>query len=347
MSMIKNILIVKYGALGDVVRTSFFAKPVRMQSTIGGSRVRLHWLTAPQSAPLLRFNPYIDVILTDPNEIKDIKFDEIYSLDDEDDILASVSKLHSFNTIGASLSDEGKKIYCNRSASWFDMGLLSKHGKEYADNLKRLNDRSHSDIFKEIFKVNDVDFNFYNSDQINRNTYEMLESHSKDKFAIGLNAFAGNRWPAKALPDKELPKLAYQLSRLMINGKSIHLFLLGSGLDLQRNKDFVMNNAAHGNITALNTDSNILDLAAVVRSLELLITADSLCLHLAVGQQVPTIAFFAPTSAAEMENLSSFRKIKSLSDDYCSYKPNADNSTITSERIIFEVRQLLGASIDG
>jgi len=94
----------------------------------------------------------------------------------------------------------------------------------------------------------------------------------------------------------------------------------------------------------LNTDGNILELAAALRSLKLLVTTDSLCLHLAIGQQVPTVAFFAPTSAMEIENMSYIRKLESLSDDYCNYMPNSDNATITSERIMFEVSQLLSAT---
>jgi heptosyltransferase-2 len=346
MDMQKNILIVKHGALGDVVRTSFFAKPLRMQTTLSDSNVRLYWLTSLQSAPLLRFNPYIDVVATDPTEIKNVQFDETYSLDDEDDVLANVAKLNVKKIIGARLSSESIKEYCDRSASWFDMGLLSRHGKKYADKLKKLNNRSHSDIFKTIFQIDDVDFSCYNSDCLNDNMYKTIQCFAEGKVPIGLNAFAGKRWPSKALPDKELPELAQNLSSLTINGKPVHLFLIGSGQDLIRNQDFVKSKLAPKNITVLDTDGNILDLVAAVRSLKLLVTTDSLCLHLAVGQQIPTVAFFAPTSAAEIENLSYIRKLKSLSDDYCNYKPNADNFTITSERIMFEVGQLLVAHSD-
>jgi heptosyltransferase-2 len=53
------------------------------------------------------------------------------------------------------------------------------------------------------------------------------------------------------------------------------------------------------------------------------------------------VAFFSATSAAEIENLKSVRKIKSLTEDYCSYRADADNSTITSERILDEAIDLL------
>jgi heptosyltransferase-2 len=337
----KNILIVKYGALGDVVRTSFFAKPLHTQSGANCSNVRVYWLTAPQSVPLLRFHPFIDIISTNPDDLSGIEFDVIYSLDDELDILSQVVQFRAREVIGANLSSVGGRIYCNLSASWFDMGLLSRYGKEHADKLKRLNRRTHSEIFKEIFQVDKVDFSFYNSENLNSNMHALMQSTAQGRIAIGLNAFAGNRWAAKALPDQEFPKLVQALSRLRIFGQSIHLFLIGSGSDLRRNQDYLQSKGVPRNITALNTDSNVLDLAAAVRSLKLLITTDSLCLHLAVAQQVPTVAFFAPTSAEEIENFPYLRKMKSLGEDYCSYKPNSDNSTITSERIIYEVNQLL------
>lgn len=346
MSAQINILIVKYGALGDVVRTSFFAKPLRTKIYKESSGVRLFWLTAPESASLLRFNPYIDAIVTNADEIKDVYFEEIYSLDDEMDVLYRVAKFRAKNIIGASIGSDGTVKYCERSSPWFDMGLLSRYGSSQADSLKRLNNRSHSDIFREIFQVDGVDFSFYNSSHLNGNLYKEIQRLSKGKVAIGLNAFAGKRWVAKALPDFEFPKLVQKLSDLIIDGRPVHLFLIGSGADFCKNQEFVSHNMDLQNITALNTDGNILELAAAINSFKLLITTDSLCLHLAVAQCVSTVAFFAPTSAAEIENLPHIRKLKSLSDDYCNYRPNADNRTITAERILKEIVELFegGAS---
>ena len=337
----KNILIVKYGALGDVVRTSFFAKTLSNQIVPANTFVRLYWLTSPQSIPLLRFNPYIDVLAILPDDIEKIDFDEIYSLDDEVEVLTRIAKFKSGKVIGASLNSDGKRIYCDQSAYWFDMGLLSRHGKDRADDLKRINDRTHSNIFQDIFQVDGVDFSFYNSEAVLAKVGAAMQHLSSGKAAIGLNAFAGKRWAAKALPDLEFTKIVRELSQLVIDGRPVHIFLLGSGADLRKNQDYVTREATPKNVSALDTDKNVLELAAAVGLLSLLITTDSLCLHLAVGQGTPTVAFFAPTSAAEIENLPHLRKLKSHSDDYCNYRPDADNATITSERILDEVDQLL------
>jgi heptosyltransferase-2 len=337
----KNILIVKYGALGDVVRTSFFAKSLSCQLLTTKTFVRLYWLTAPQSIPLLRFNPYIDVLTSRPEDIENIYFDEIYSLDDEAEVLVQVAKFKSRKVIGATINSDGKKTYCNQSAYWFDMGLLSRFDKSKADELKRVNNRTHSNIFQDIFQVDSVDFSIYNSEAVFANVRAAMQDLCNGKVAIGLNAFAGKRWSSKALPDSEFPKILQELSKLVINGRSVHIFLLGSGADLRKNQDYLKSDAAPKNVSALITDDNVLELAAAVGLLSLLITTDSLCLHLAVGQGTPTVAFFAPTSAAEIENLPYLRKVKSLSSDYCNYRPDADNATITSERILEEVGHLL------
>lgn len=336
-----NILIIKFGALGDVVRTSYFAKPLHDKVSKLGLQARIFWITSPLSVPLIRFNPYIDFISTRFSELQNIKFDEIYSLDDEDEIISEIKKLSFQNLIGAYSLSDGSKIYCDRSASWFDMGLLSRYGKDHADELKRMNTRTHSEIFREIFQVDFVDLNFYNSPYINTKIKNIINTISKNRFSIGLNAFAGNRWPAKSLIDSEFENLVAFLSSIKVFGEPVTIFLLGSGADLLKKQKFISSNSIFSNITTLDTDKNILELASVVKNLNLLVTADSLCLHLAVAQQVPTVAYFAPTSASEIENNITIRKVISMSQDYCSYKPNADNSTITSDRISKEVLTLL------
>lgn len=341
MNTHKKILIVKNGAFGDVVRTSFFAKPLHIEANAASNHLEIYWLTSPDSLPLLRFNPYIDHISTDFNDLAGIVFDTIYSLDDEIDILLQVSKLQTQNLVGAYLNKDGRVSYSEQSAYWFDMGLLSKYGKERADELKKYNSKTHSDIFKKIFQVSNVDFTFYNSLFTNENTKSLIKNQVKGKIAIGLNAFASKRWKSKALPVIEFEKIVRKLSEISIKGNQVHLFLIGSSSDLNQHKNYLLGTDVPDNISTINTDGNILKLASLVSMLKILVTSDSLCLHLAVGQKIPTVAFFVSTSAAEIENFPFIRKLKSLDNDYCSYKSDADNSSITSDRILEEVINLI------
>ena len=134
MTSMKNILIVKKGALGDVVRTSYFAGALK-RSLLGKSR--LSWLTAPSASPLLNSNPHIDSVVTSVDGLRDEVFSCIYSLDDEMEILNEVASLRCDRIVGAHLKADGSAGYTPDSADWFDMGLLSRHGKARADELKK------------------------------------------------------------------------------------------------------------------------------------------------------------------------------------------------------------------
>jgi heptosyltransferase-2 len=48
---------------------------------------------------------------------------------------------------------------------------------------------------------------------------------------------------------------------------------------------------------------------------------------------VRVVAFFAPTSAAEIELYGRGEKVQSTAPDACSYRPDADNATLTVERL--------------
>ena len=83
----KKILLIKFGALGDVIRTSYALPGLweRYESPT------IYWFTSPDSLELLRFNPYVAHILTMQQNVyrrlSEIAFELVVSLDDELEIL--------------------------------------------------------------------------------------------------------------------------------------------------------------------------------------------------------------------------------------------------------------------
>ena len=128
-----HFLIVKCGALGDVVRTSYFADALRRKH---GDALRLSWVTAPASVPLIRFNPNIDDVWTSFDHARGARFAKVFSLDDEKDVVDGVMSVDSESITGALKSADGNLAYSVDAAPWFDMGLLSRFGKARADELK-------------------------------------------------------------------------------------------------------------------------------------------------------------------------------------------------------------------
>lgn len=323
-----HILIVKHAALGDVVRTSYFAEPLKEKF---GSALRLSWITANEAVPLLKYNRAVDDVWTAFDEADPHIYDVIYSLDDEAKILHSVSRLRTRMLVGAFLDAAHRPSYTEDAAEWFDMGLLSRLGKSKADELKKANTRGHAQIFARIFDVPHAVPRFYGD--------TVLEAWGRDwlgptRPAVGVNPFAGGRWPSKELPASALHALVHEvLAGRTPFGPTCQIVLLGAGRDREKNLVLV-NEFATSRLRAADTDDSPLRLAALIKSLDHMITSDSLPMHLAISQGVRTLAFFAPTSASEIDDFGLLAKVRSSRFDYCSYRPDADNTDISATRII-------------
>ncbi len=334
-----HILIIKQGALGDVVRTSYFAKSLREKH---GSALRLSWLTAPSSLPLLRFNKHIDDLWTLFSECEPFRFDRIFSLDDELETVTAVARLKASRITGAVLGPDGTRTYTADSAAWFDMGIVSKFGKERADALKAANQRGHAEIFSEIFEVPAVQPSFWGDPALEAWAETWLPV---DSVNIGINVFAGGRWPSKQLQEQEFMNLIRGLLKMeTLSGRPIRITLIGAGEDRAKNAA-VAERIGDPRVRVADTDDAILRAAALVGKLDYLISSDSLALHLGIAQRVPFLAFFSPTSAAEIDDFDLGVKVWSTAPDYCSYRANADNSTITAGRLLGAFEEHAGRAL--
>jgi heptosyltransferase-2 len=226
---------------------------------------------------------------------------------------------------------EERAIYTADANEWFDMGLHSRFGKQRADELKKLNQRSHAQIFAAIFDVQNVSPEFYLDESCRKWAQTQLP---QAKHLVGMNAYSGGRWPSKELRSAELQQ---SIDRILDGtspfGDGAAVVLLGAGADFARNQGLV---ATRGNdrLVATCTDQSVQHLAAAIAGLDYVVSSDSLALHLAIAQHVPFTAFFSPTSAVEIDDWGIGTKVTSTAPDYCSYRKDADNSSITTDRIM-------------
>jgi heptosyltransferase II len=326
-----HLLIIKKGALGDVVRTSYFAGALKRKF---GSALRLSWITAPASADLLRRNPYIDDLWVDFEAATLCRFDRIFSLDDELETISNLASLAAAPITGAYL-ENGRPAYSADASEWFDMGLHSRFGKARADELKRLNRVSHAQIFSRIFGVDQVRPEFY----LDPDCAHWAEGQlPRAAIRVGINPYSGGRWPSKELRPDQLDHLLDQLLQGSTPFGRCSVVLLGADADYVKNAALVARRGTSG-LSTICTDESVQHLAGVVGALDYLISSDSLALHLAIAQDVPFTAFFSPTSAPEIDDWGIGTKVVSTAADYCSYRKDADNSTITAARIIDAIRE--------
>lgn len=340
-----NILIVKTAALGDVMRCTSVLPGLREQFP----EAQLTWLTAPAARDLVFHHPLIDRVETcDPRSADSVAgirplldatvWDWIISLDDEEPLCDLVSGLRCVpggkGITGASRAADGNRVYSPDVAEWFDMGLLSVFGKEEADRRKILNQRTHPAIFADMLGVAPGHPELPLPTGALRFGGEFYAAHDPEHrgLRIGLNTGSGGRWHSKQLPVDRVAEVAARLATEL----DVSFVLLGGPEEEDRNaalmkalKEVVEPSRLHD----AGTRNALLDFAAIIDGLDLLLTSDSLALHLAIARRVPVVAFFAPTSAAEIELYGRGEKVVSNSPDYCSYKRDADTSTLTADRV--------------
>ena len=327
-----RILILKLGALGDVVRTSYLLPGLHARF---GPGTAVTWVTASGALPLLRFNPYVSELIsidqcktqTAMNALCSHQYEWVISLDDEIESCGLATQVSAKRISGAYVASDAIR-YTDDTRAWFDMGLISRFGKAKADQLKIENGLSHDAIFEAMLGVAIERPAFFNNSTSEAFARTLLPPAGK---IVGLNLSAGKRWPSKSLRLDEAFALIDQLEAM-----GATCLLLG-GRDDAAYLDAI---ATKRNINSIR-DLSLDEFAGVIRGLDLLITSDTLALHLAIAQGVLSLSYYAPTSAAEINTFGAGSKIASLSADYCSYRPDADNSTITAERLIPEVRTLL------
>ena len=334
-----DILILKTGALGDVLRTTAIVPGLAVRYPA----CRITWLTAHAARDLVEPHPGVHAVLAvDPKssaelaaaraELLGTRWDRLLSLDDEEPLCRLASALDSVQLSGAYLDADGRRAYTDDVAEWFDMGLLSRHGKERADELKIANTRTHPAIYADMFGI-----------EPDRPRLDVPPAALEGARAfaagrglgsrplIGLNTGAGGRWKSKGLLEERVVRLARSVDGAVEGG--VDFLLFGGPEERLRNRRLVDQLEGHVAVHDAGTDNGLLDFAARVGLADLLVTSDSLALHVGICMGVRIVAFFAPTSAAEVDLFGLGEKIRSTTADYASYRPDADNGTISVERL--------------
>jgi ADP-heptose:LPS heptosyltransferase len=175
----KNILIIKTGAAGDVLRTTFVLDTL--------SKVfNVYWLTDKLCVPLI--NSSLANVVTDISELKGIEFDTIYSLEEDVTLLSQMQTLTYTKLIGCYIN-EGIVTYSAPNEIWFDISLVSKFGVKAADKAKYNNTLTFQEMISGIFDIP------FNSEPYNELEYDITDSPYKADIAIAPTA--GNKWPNK------------------------------------------------------------------------------------------------------------------------------------------------------
>jgi heptosyltransferase-2 len=360
-----ELSILKTGALGDVLRTTAILPGLAARH----DNLRVTWVTAKGALDLIQAHPLIAQVVTcDPSDLVSVaavgdqlaetRWEHVISLDDEGPMCALATRLAEASTgscvddlgIGGVLSGayraaDGSLRYTNDVGAWFDMGLLSRFGKAEADRRKIANLRTHPEIYAEMLGIEKGEPELplpASAQDFARDFSESMELRAHGRL-IGMNTGSGGRWESKKLSVDRSVALMECISASEPNG--VTFLILGGPEERDRNREILRACARRVRAVDAGTDNGLLEFAALVDQLDLLITSDSLALHVANARRVPIVAFFAPTSASEIDLYGRGICVASTSPDYCSYRRDADTSTLTAERLAAAVLELLRRSL--
>ena len=278
------ILIVKTGALGDVLRTTSLLPGIHGRHP----EARVTWVTAPAAVDLVRSHPLVHrTLAVDPNsadelgraerELAEAAWDWVISLDDEEPLCRLVAALETARLSGATFDAEREVCaYTPDAAPWFDMGLLSVHGKAEADRRKAENDRSHPEILADMLGVSPGRPLLTVAPEAERRATAFSAERNLGGAGpvIGLNTGAGGRWRSKMLPIDRTVELAVELDRSC--GGRVTFLLLGGTDEAERNREIAAGLAGQVRLVDAGTDNDLLDFAALVSLCDLIITSDKL-----------------------------------------------------------------------
>ena len=298
-----KILLIKLGAMGDVLRTTPLLSALRRRHPAA----HITWLVDTAFRDVLERNAMIDRLLTLETatlaELKKDHFDLSINLEKDAEALNAVMSIPAKEKLGFGLDAEGKLCALNSLSDYaYRLGI--------DDDLKfRKNTKSYQQISFE-----QVGLHFHNEDYVfqpdpesaqiaRRKLKEMgVEPRFHDGILIGLNTGSGPRFAGKKLPIATYVDLIKRFRQDM----NASVMLLGGKDEAERNQ-LIADSSPY---PVINSGYHpIKEFACFVQECDLIITGDTTAMHIAIAMKTPLVVFFGSTCAAEIELYGRGKKI--------------------------------------
>lgn len=309
-----NILIIKTGALGDVVRSTFLAQALK--NKYKDCNPKIFWLTSELAVDFFSNNSFVDhvVVEKDKDRLKEIYFDLIVNLEESEDLNKFVLDLNSKKILGYYYKN-GEIVPSESSREWFDMSILGKSPQN--DVLKKKNKKTHRQILAEISEVEDFEryepsLRLTKKQRIFSNNFTKRHNLLKDDLVIGINAGGADRWP-KALSVKKTADMIDSLYKKH-NAK---ILLFGGPDEINRNNEILK--LVKSPVISAGCGNDLVEFPALIAACNVMITTDSLGLHLALALKRKVVCLVGPTSPSELEMFGLGEKVIAKSSCVCCY----------------------------
>lgn len=336
-----SILIVHLGALGAVVRATSLLSAIKMKYPSS----HLTWVTDAPADRLLAGHPGIDRVLTSGAEdilkLAALSFDFAFVIDKSLKAVGILKQTQVKISFGFTAdSKNGAIVPASKAATeLWELGL--SNGQKFF-----VNNKSEVQLMLEALELMPIQSVRLSIDEIRRFEYQMPLNPSEENEAFARNqtwsrnlvqpVIGLNTGCSAVIPYKKLSVQYHRDLILRLKEKGFkNIVLLGGPEDTERNRQISMGL----DVVNSNTEGGLRDGLVSVAACDLVITGDSLGMHMAISQKKYVVAWFGPTCSQEIEFFGRGESVLTKAGCAPCWKRTCDKSQMCYDQV--EVQELL------
>ncbi len=311
-----RVLMVKLAATGDVLRTTAFLPAIHAT----WPQAKVTWLTRKSAVGLFDGNPLVDEVLATDDAVTAARlatetFDVVLCPDADPDAAVLAAMANGKQRRGYVRDAQGRVVPLGPgAAAWLAMGLSDTEKRANRDTYQRL-----------VADVLGLDPTLVREPILEPSGHDkagaraFVQGLGATGAVVGLNTGAGGRWAYKVWTKEH-----QQAFVRLCTDAGCSVLLLGGPEEVQRHRELLAANAGRAVFDGGNHNTYG-RFAGLVEQCRVIVTSDSLAVHVAAARKVPAVVLFGPTSAAEIELYGRGTKIVPPGlDCLCCYLPRCD-----------------------
>lgn len=295
-----NILIIKLGAMGDVIRTT----PILHQFKKEYPHKRIFWLTHfPAVLPEV-VDRNLAFTQEDISYIHSLKFDMAINLDKEHEACALMEQLDIKSKYGFGLKNDMPAPINEMAEHKFLTGISDSYSKENTQHY-----------LEEIFSLCGWEYNNekYILPQMKSNS--AIENFKSEKPIVGLNTGCGERWTSRQWPIEHWKELA---SLMLKNGQNV--LLLGGDQEHEMNTNIKdKTGAEYLGVFPFN------EFQSLVAECSVVVSTVTMAMHVAIGLEKPLVLLNNIFNPHEFHFFTKSKILDAEKDCECFYRPTCVN----------------------
>ena len=290
-----RILLIKLDALGDVIRCTPLAEGIKKAYP----NSKLVWMTQTESLLFLKDNKFVDEVVSYNDEnvrvLQCQEFDVIINLDKDAKATSMIESFNSTDKRGYGLNKFGYPYPLNEGTIYHYEICLDNWG------VKQRNKKTYQEM---MFDASELK---YNNEKIfvplNESKYEKFKNNFYREYQLNTddNLILLNTGCGKVYPHKKWTYDGYKdLIGKLLNDSKNKIILSGAKDELERNHKLLHE---HNNNNVIDTTNkySLEEFSFLINLSKVIVTGDTMALHLAIGFEKNIITFFGPSPYQETD----------------------------------------------